>query len=497
MAKVLVVGAGPAGLAAAERLLAEGKGRHDVTVVTLEPYLGGSAASYTTKDGRVVEQGQHIMAGFYREMRGLLSRSGVDPEATTSSNRGHVLVHEDRDGQTHHLQLGVSSPRALVSGLAYTGFSLWEKIGFAACFTRGLAEVARGVPEEYDDLCFSAWCLERGLPPSVLSTNAFRASREAQFNWPGEISAYSILQALREMGRDYTTSEVRFPMGSMSDIWWEPVARRIEALGGRIVRGRRLSRILHDGRRATGLVFDRLNLAGLPEDFLDDNVPVEAKETWRGFDVALLAICPGSMQNILKESPGLTEMAGFAGIPRVRTVSPMGLHVWHREAVANPVRTLVLGLKPPFAIAVDNKPFNPAYRDDARFGSVLHFVGQETGFEDWTDVELLDRALNGIRQVDGYRKMDRAGVLAYRLCRDKASFRRYWNSEPGSLKYKPWPRTPLAGMWLAGDWVRSDNDFPCMEMAIRSGRDVARQVLADLAHHPPQASADVARGEAA
>ena len=479
MRKVIVVGAGPAGLAAAESLLDRGRGELDVTVLTLEPYLGGSAASFTTRDGRVVEQGQHIMAGFYREMGRLLKRSGVPKEQTTVSNRGHMRVWEDRDQQTHDLHFGASSVGALFDGLRYSGLGFGEKLGFGSFMARMIARVMGGVPEAWDDVCLSALCLELGCPPSLVATNLFRCSREAQFNYPGEISAYSVMHTLRELARDYSTSEVRFPAGSMSDIWWEPVGRRIEALGGRILRGWRLAKLQHDGQRLTGLVCDQLDPLRMPEGFLEPPFPVipGSRRVWTDFDEVVLAIPAGSMQRVLKYDPVLRDMPGLAGIARLTTVAPMGLHVWHRAAVTRGPRTLVAGLLPPMAIALDNKPFNPAYRANPAFGSVLHFVGQETGFEDWTDEALLHRAIRGIQRVDGYEGIDLEGVLSYQLVRDRAVHRRYWLSEPGSLKHKPQPATPLEGLTLAGDWVRSKADFPCMETAVRSGRHAAELVL--------------------
>ena len=101
--KAVVVGGGPAGLAAAEALADEGV---DVTLATLGHNLGGKACSWTREDGLVAEHGQHVMLGFYKEMRALLRRCGVDPEATSVSNGGHFYIREDRDQRTHHLRLG-------------------------------------------------------------------------------------------------------------------------------------------------------------------------------------------------------------------------------------------------------------------------------------------------------------------------------------------------------------------------------------------------------
>ncbi|MFH1469636.1 MAG: FAD-dependent oxidoreductase [Pseudomonadota bacterium] len=479
MRKVVVVGAGPAGLGAAEALLDRGRGEVDVRVLTLEPYLGGSAASFTTPDGRVVEQGQHIMAGFYREMRRLLARADAPKEKTTFSNRGHLRVWEDRDQATHDLHFGASSVGALFDGLRYSGLSFGEKLGFGSFMARMIAHVIAGVPESWDDQCLTSLCLEMGLPATVAATNVFRTSREAQFNYPGEISAYSVMHTLRELARDYSTSEVRFPAGSMSDIWWEPIGRRIEALGGRIERGWELTGIEHDGRQVRGLVFDRLDPLHTPAGFLEPPFPRMSggRQVVRDFDHAILAIPAGSMQALLEADPGLAGLPGWGGIRRLQTVAPMGLHVWHREPVTKGPRTLVAGLLPPLAIALDNKPFNPAYRDNPRFGSVLHFVGQETGFEDTPDEDLLRRALGSLQRVEGYERIGLDGVLAWRLVRDHAPHRRYWLSAPGSMKLKPFPRGPLEGLWMAGDWVRSPTDFPCMETAVRSGRLAADLVL--------------------
>ncbi len=491
MRKVIVVGAGPAGLAAAESLLDRGRGEVEVSLLSLEPYLGGSAASFTTSDGRVVEQGQHIMAGFYREMSGLLKRAGVPKERTTFSNRGHMRVWEDRDQRTHDLHFGASSVGALFDGLRYSGLAFSEKLGFGSFMARMMTRVIGGVPEAWDDVCLTALCTELGMPASMAATNLFRMSREGQFNYPGEISAYSVMKTLRELARDYSTSEVRFPAGSMSDIWWEPVARRIESLGGTIHRGWKLVKLQHAEGRLTGLVFDKLDLGEIPEGFLEPPFPIVrgSRTVWTDFDAALVAIPTGSMQRILKYDPVLRRMPGLAGIASLTTVAPMGLHVWHRDPVTRGPRTLVGGLLPPLAIALDNKPFNPAYRDNPAFGSVLHFVGQETGYEGWSDEDLLERAIRSIRKVDGYEGIDLDGVLAYRLVRDRTPHRRYWLSEPGSLKHKPHPESPLQGLYLAGDWIRSRADFPCMETAVRSGREAARLLLKAPQRRSPAAIA--------
>jgi len=73
--KVVVLGAGYAGLAAAAELVLRG---HDVTLVEGRALLGGRAHSFVdAKSGLVLDNGQHILMGCYHETLGLLRQLGV------------------------------------------------------------------------------------------------------------------------------------------------------------------------------------------------------------------------------------------------------------------------------------------------------------------------------------------------------------------------------------------------------------------------------------
>ncbi len=477
--KVVIAGAGPAGLAAAEALLSEDP-TLKVEIRTLGHIVGGRACSWRLPDGRTEEHGQHVVLGFYAEMRALLARSGVDEATATFSNRGRLICWEDRDEAAHTMHFGSSSLRSLADGLAYSGWTAAEKAGFAEMFVRGMPEVIAGVPESLDDVCLTAWCLGHGMPASCAATNAFRASREAQLNWPGEISAYAQLRAVRAAGRDYATSEALFPAGGMSEIFWEPIVARIEALGGTLRRWSAVDGVRRDGDTLRGLTFR----APLPHDpahpWTNIYPPLAAEVEDVPVDAAILAVPPGVFGGILAADPELAGLAAFAGVPQITSIAPLGMHVWHKNAVTVRHQTVVFGLLPPLAFVLDNKPIYAQYRDDDRYGACLHFVGQESGYEDLTDEEMLVRSLASARKVPGFEGMDREGVLDFKVIRNRAPHKRYFNAEPGSLQFKPHCKTPIEGLFLAGDWVRNELDFPCMEAAVRSGRQAAREVLALL-----------------
>lgn len=478
MSHVIVIGSGPAGLAAAERLASEGI---TVTLATLGHHLGGKASSWRDhKSNRVVEHGQHVMLGFYDELRALLRRADVDPDETTVNTHSRFIIWEDRDETAHALHFVDGPARQLWEGLDYSGLTVGEKAGFFSVLLQGIGDFAVGVPEELDDLCLTAWALERGLPTSFVQSNAFRVTVEAQLNWPGEISAYAMLKTIAMAGRDHQMASCRFPAGGMSEIWWEPIAARVERLGGTIRRRLMLTGIeVEDGR----LVALRL-APPLPhppdKPYFEGIIPadVSAEERWTDFDAAVLTVPPAALAPLLP--PELLARSEFGGIPKLSTVAPLGLHVWHRASVTAGPRTVVCGLGNPLGFVVDNKPFYHEYKNDTSFGAALHFVGQETGFEDDDDETLLTRALTSVRRIPGWEGFDREGVLDFTVVRSRLAARRYWNAEPGSLRHKPQAKTPITRLYLGGDWVRTELDFPCMENAVRGGRLAAGHVLADL-----------------
>lgn len=473
--KIAIVGSGPAGLAAAEHLLDAAGDALDVQVLTLGHHLGGKACSWDLPDGRVVEHGQHMVTGFYRELRALLARCGVSLAGTIATSRGEYLVYEERDGGTHHLYAGGDLPRLAADWIRYGGFTAAEKAGIERFVIRFMAETIPPVPESLDDLCCSAWVLSRGFPLSAATTHVFRAIREVQLNWPDEISAYAMLQSLRLVSRNPDRLRTGYPAGGMSALWWDPVGRRIEELGGRIVRRTKL----------VGLRRGRRSLAGLtvasprphaPGERYHGGVPIlPGSERDVPCDAAILAMPAPALEEALPAD--LLALPELSGIRRIDTAAPLCMQVWHRNRADSKRGRIVAGLDLPLGFAMDNRPNYDVYAGDDRFGAVLHFVGQVARYERLTDEELLQRGLRSLRRVKGYEAMDREGVIDFCVLRHTGPHAVYWNATPGSLRHKPRPRTPVPGLFLAGDWIRGELGFPSMETAIRSGREAAERVL--------------------
>ena len=104
-----------------------------------------------------------------------------------------------------------------------------------------------------------------------------------------------------------------------------------------------------------------------------------------------------------------------------------------------------------------------------KYGAALYFAGQETGYEHWTDEQHLACCFRNLALIPGFKHLDRRGMLHYRILRHRSADKGYFLTEPGVQQFRPHARTSIENLWLAGDWVRSELDFPCMESAVRSG----------------------------
>src|ERR1700689_2922117 len=108
--KVIVVGAGMAGLAAAFRLRQAGL---DVTVLEASGHVGGRLIT-DTRDGYIIERGAQLITSTYRNALGLVKELGLEAELRPTSPWMAIV----KDGRPRRLPSGAMFPiYALTSGL--------------------------------------------------------------------------------------------------------------------------------------------------------------------------------------------------------------------------------------------------------------------------------------------------------------------------------------------------------------------------------------------
>jgi squalene-associated FAD-dependent desaturase len=239
---VAVVGGGWAGCAAALELLAQGC---EVTLHEAARALGGRARAVQAR-GRVLDNGQHILLGAYRDSLALMRRVGLDPDATLLR-----LPLQMRYPPGSKL-LDFVAPRlpaplhVLVALLRAQGLAREDKLALARFSTS-----ARWMDWHLKVDCSVIELLERFDQTPRLYQLLWRPLCIAALNTdPQQASARVFLAVLRDsLGARRAASDMLLPRVLLDALFPEAARRHLEAGGARVLLGSRVESLtrLADG----------------------------------------------------------------------------------------------------------------------------------------------------------------------------------------------------------------------------------------------------------
>jgi hydroxysqualene dehydroxylase len=187
-----VVGAGWAGLAAAVRATEAG---HRVTLFDMAPQPGGRARA-VLHDDVVLDNGQHILIGAYRDTLALMRTVGADSDVLFE-RRPLALI--DPQGRGLALPSGPAVPAFVRAVLALKAWPLSERLsllraalrwrlgGFRANPAHTVADLVQALPERARTTLIEPLCVAAlNTPSSQASAQVFlRVLRDALFSGPG------------------------------------------------------------------------------------------------------------------------------------------------------------------------------------------------------------------------------------------------------------------------------------------------------------------------
>lgn len=458
----VVVGGGLAGLAAGIKLMEDRPGAK-VTLYQMGHHLGGKATSYRDDEGFNIDHGFHAMSINYHRMLDLLKRSKVDLSKTLVRDRGTYYYNERTS------RIGRSGSLA----------SLFDPDArkMASFFSKNLKIIYQQPDiEQYDDICWTAWSIRHGLDASLTKTRSFRFSQDALFNTPHPVSAYITMKSLRLLGG---SSNYYLVDGTYGEDIIEPIVDHFRRLGGTIKVFHKLTEVLHDGERITGLRFAMPDFGfhhrGRTKWEREVRVLPEPTTMVTGFDHVVLAVPVDSFRELNRGDRVFWR--GFSGVENLQSVATLSLQVWTEQCVLPDVSACINALDQPLPMVIDYKDLKTAYRSDPAIGSALEWVGQETGFEHFSDQALKATAYDCLARIPGAKDPRQAGILRESLNRNMSNHERYLLTDPGTLRFRPGSKTHFRNLFLAGDWIRNQVDVPTMEGAICSGYTAIEELL--------------------
>lgn len=423
-ARVAVIGAGYAGLAAAVELAALGI---SVTVFESSRVFGGRARGLDL-NGMRVDNGQHILIGAYRELLRLMRRVGAPPAERLLRLPLTVVF----PGRLSLIAPRLPAPLHLAGALLCAHGLSWQDRLAAIRFMRGLRQRQFRLPE---DMSVAAM-LEHAGQPDKLCRYLWEPLCVSALNTPaGEASAQIFLNVLRDgLAGSRDASDLLLPQVDLSSLFPDPAATFIARRGGELLTATPIRAIRRHG--------NAYELDGDPRR--------------RTFATVILAVAPyhaGALLNGLPEAFFLAQDVG--------------------ALVHEPILTCYLSYQHPVRLPYPMVGGRHAHWlfDRHQLGGPPGLVAgvisaQATETQEERE-QIAARVHEDVRALIG----EVAPPLWHQVIVEKrATFR----CLPG-LK-RPGIATGIPGLYLCGDYV--DSEYPAtLESAVRSGVECARAVI--------------------
>ena len=428
---ILIVGGGWAGLTCAVELVSLG---HTVTVLESARQLGGRARRVAFAD-HAVDNGQHVFVGAYHQTLELLKRLDVPLQQSLQRQVLDLFVQRyDR----HAFQLRLPhllSPLNLFVGLLRSkGFNLndrWHALLF------GLRLFSNTMVSEEDITVAEL------LANQKQTTNITQALWEpiclASLNTPiEEASAQIFIHVLHDsFCRSHRDADMIIPGVDLGHLLPDPAFDFIEQRGGFVHLSQRVSELLIEKRRITGIKCD--------------DKKYEANHV-------VLAIPPHACQPLLKPHAVMHDiaynMSGYNYHPICTVYLQFPVEVQADRPIQGFIGTTVQWIvdrrvsgQPGLIAAVISGPGKHMQLDNEQLAAHIQDELQQC-FPHWPPA---------------------TNILVIREKRATFSCR------AGINRLRPSNRTPVRGLWLAGDYT--DTGYPAtIESAVISGQRAAQAI---------------------
>jgi squalene-associated FAD-dependent desaturase len=449
--KAVVIGGGLAGITAAVALA---KANHEVTLLEAKPRLGGATMSFT-RDGLVVDTGQHVFLRCCTAYRGLLDRLGMAAHAPLQPRFDVTVLAPGKQAGLKRRRL--PAPLHMLPALLsypFLNFPERMRLSLAALAFRRLDEK----DQKTDELSLGDWLAAHGQDERTRRVlwDLFSVS---SLNVPGDDASLALAAVVVKTGLlgDADAADIGVPALSLGELHGTAAERLLGRLGATVRLQAKVAGIETKGDREF-----LVRLAGSEEDGGDagEDLLCDAVVLAVPHEQAAKLIPPGAL-------PAET-VDGWAGLGAAPIVN---VHVIYDRKV----------MDVPFAAGVDS-PVQWVF-DRTRI-SGLHeraSAGQDSAGQDSagqylaislsaadeyankTVAELREQFVPALAELLPAAR--EATVTEFFVTREKrATFRQV----PGTAKLRPEAATELPGLVLAGAWT--DTGWPdTMEGAVRSG----------------------------
>ena len=466
--RVIILGGGLAGLAAAIRLAEAGC---DVEVLEKRPVLGGRASSFLPPGGaEPIDNCQHVLLGCCTNLLDFFRRAGT---ADRFRFYNRFLFH----GPGGVSAVGAASLPApfhllpsLVSFQDLTWRDRWAIARAMLAILRDGGSQAAASSDAPPDEPMLDWLQRQRQTPQAIEY-FWRAVLTSALN--EDLERVSSRHALHVFWEAFLRNRRGYRMGvpttALGDLYSSDLLNRT----CRVCLGTPVARLVVSGKR--------IQTIALPS----------GEE--RAADFYLSAVPPDALARLLP-APQLAEWPALERLAQLEWSPITGIHLWFDRPITELEHTAILGRtiqwlfnksliarreigSPEGAVRSDVSRAKPSeaegpVRSEVEGHYVQLVVSASRSLMTLRRDEIIERVLGEVRELfPASRAAKLLKAVVVKEAESTISF------PPGSDALRPGPETPLANLFLAGDWTAT-GWAPTMEGAVRSGYRAAECVMA-------------------
>jgi zeta-carotene desaturase len=442
MPKTIIVGGGLAGLATAVKLLDKGI---EVELIEKRDVLGGKTSSWVDGDGDHIESGLHCYFRCYKELLPFFRQVGVYDHIRWKE---HTFLFARPGGQ--HARLHFPKVPAPLNGMiAFTNndlLSTREKLSNLL----GLATTWIGTLDyikTLDHMSFREWRIRHRIDEGVERKLWNAICLSLGFIGAEDMSARPMATIFHYFASVADASQFGTLDGAPNERIFKPIAAWLLARGA----------TLRTGTKATGIELEHGGVAGVR---LADGTLV------RG-DAYVLAAPVHSTRQLL---PGnLRAVAYFNNLWKIRAVPTINVQLWFDRYVTT-VDNFWFTSDACFSVFGDLALTSPLEYDRHGGSMVEMCVAPAAPYWQQSDAAIIELCRSDLARL--WPEVNSARLIKGTAARIPNSL---YREEPGADRYRPIQRSPVANLFLAGDWTAQDY-MASMEGAVQSARHAAGYV---------------------
>jgi 15-cis-phytoene desaturase len=451
--KVLVVGAGLAGLSAAKNLVDAG---FDVTVVESREIIGGKVSSWKDSEGDWIESGLHVFFGSYRRIFDLMKDVGAYENINWQTPSIQYLM-PGGDGFSIVSNEHLPSPLNLLPNFFFNHqFAFDDLVKYSRAIVPILMKNQKYIDSQ-DKKTFLEWVNEFGVSKEMINRMFLPMTLSLKFLPVEKISAQVVLNVFKLFITNPKGFKIGFLNGSPQEKLLEPIVSYITSKGGKVLTGRKINQLKVENKTILSVKSSN------GEEFIADYF--------------VFALPTHKFKKVL--SPYFPEDEYFQNLNNFEGVPVFNLQFWTDEKLTLDPR-LHFGTAGHTPVFADMTISCGGYKNK-KGGSIIEtVVAPAYDLIDKSDEYVIDLAW---KEISSYFPKTAKNIKYTKVTLVRIP-QSVYAPLPNLEALRPSQKTPVQNLYLAGGFTKGHEFFDSMEGAVQSGYLAAQALIQDTASVP-------------